>query len=116
MPVKPRRVQPDTARAAKIQAARALMAKIMAGAGAFMIVLSFALASLLPVYEPLAGAFIRTAPRFLDRVDQAQKSALLGWLWEHVAVPMLIRPAWLLPLMLGLVFVTLAVQLSWKRR
>jgi len=36
-------------------------------------------------------------------------------LWDAIAVPLLIRPDWLIPTMLGLVCVVLAAQLTWGK-
>ncbi len=106
MPVRSTRVRPSAG----------LAARILAALGAFLLVLSLGIASVMPPFESLAGLVVRITPKFLARIDQAPKSAVLDWAWEHLAVPMLVRPAWMLPMMSGLVLVTLAAQLTWGRK
>jgi hypothetical protein len=36
----------------------------------------------------------------------------MGWLWDHVARPTLLRPAWLLPASLGLICIGCAATLN----
>ncbi len=46
---------------------------------------------------------------------QDRLMASMPWLWNRIAVPLLMRPAWLLPLAMGLVFGGGAYSLRLRR-
>ena len=78
--------------------------RILAMIACFLLVASFALATLMPPDLPLGQALLG-----LDRASLASLHALvvhhasLG-LWQAIGVPILQRPSWMLPAMLGIVF------------
>jgi hypothetical protein len=92
------------------------VAKLVAAAGAVSLVLAFAVASLLNPFLSLAGLLTMEWPGWMADVGHANRSGARLWLWDNVALPLLLRPAWLLPAMLGIILVGLAAQLAWGRR
>ena len=88
----------------------------MAALGAMFLVAGFALASLFDPLMTLAQLVVKVDQPLLMRLDQTQRSGAALWLWLHVAVPVLLRPDWLLPTMLGVVCIGFAAQLAWGKR
>ena len=95
---------------------RAVAAKIMAAFGALFLVGSFAMATLLRPLMSLGQLIMSIDQPLLMSLDQAPRTGVSLWLWGHIAVPLLLRPAWMLPTMLGVVLVGLAAQLAWGKR
>ena len=95
---------------------RVLVGKTMAALGAFCLVLSFALASLMPPDQSLAELLVQVQPGWTDFINAPELSGAAGWLWQHIAVPVLTRPDWLLPTMLGVICVGIAAQITWGQR
>jgi hypothetical protein len=48
----------------------------------------------------------------LDRLPDWSTRVLGNWVWATVIQPLLVRPAWLLPTSIGLVFVGLSLSMS----
>ena len=94
---------------------RTYLGKIMAACGAFFLVVSFALAVLQPPFQSLASLIITLDPAALPVIDATPTGRLARYLWEQVVIPVLIRPDWMLPTMLGLVCVGIAAQLTWNK-
>ncbi len=95
---------------------REFAAKLFASVGALCLVASFAMASLLRPFATLAELMVLLDHRALVVWDKAGHSALATWLWMHIAVPLLGRPAWLVPTGLGLVCVGAATSFAWGRQ
>lgn len=86
----------------------------MALAAAFFVG-AFAIAALAPFELTLAGGLVRldlVADSWLRPVMSETRSASLHPSWHIVVVPFLVRPAWILPAMLGLVSAGLAVTIG----
>jgi hypothetical protein len=80
-----------------------MTARIFAVLAAVFLVGAFALASLNAPDMPLAQALFmlnRTAVEALRAGIQAHAAP---WLWDSVAVPLLLRPVWLLPASIGVI-------------
>ena len=91
-------------------------AKILAAFGAVSLVASFAMATLLRPFMSLGQVIMSIDQPLLTALDQAPRVGVSLWLWSHVAVPVLLRPAWMPSTMLGIVLIGLAAQLAWGRR
>jgi hypothetical protein len=48
-------------------------------------------------------------------LGDAVRKGVGGWVWMNVMVPMLLRPVWLLPVVLGLLMTGAAVTVSSRR-
>jgi hypothetical protein len=86
-----------------------LAVRVLAVLAAICFVVSFALALLLPATLPLGVMIARIDHMVLVHVQDAVRAYLGDWVWVEVAVPLLARPDWLLPLLLGIVFAGAAV-------
>lgn len=80
----------------------------------------FVLALAIDVLAPLGLTLAEGLYRLDDGLPARLQSALTGqgraWLWQALAVPLLRRPAWLPPLMLGLVSAGLAATIDGTAR
>jgi hypothetical protein len=94
---------------------RTMVAKLFAAAGAVCLVASFAIASLLDPWAPLAELLALLDHRVIFAWNRAEHSATVTWLWLHVVMPLLTRPAWFVPTGLGLVFVGAATTFTWSQ-
>lgn len=86
--------------------------RILAVLAAILLVGAFTLATVLPPDFSLAAALPMLDH---DLVQQAQGYAnyyLPGWVWTHLATPLLVRPAWLLPAALGVIAAGAAATLA----
>lgn len=103
-------------RTARRPAGRAVVAKVLAAAGALSLVTAFALAALLQPFTSLGQVLMKLDQSLLVSLDRAERTGTGLWLWTHAALPLLMRPAWMLPVMLGIIFVGAAAQLAWGSR
>ena len=77
-----------------------LAARLFTVLAAVMGVAAVALAALLPFGYALADALVMARP---DSIDWLRGHAT-PWLWNSIETPLLVRPAWMVPAMLGLIF------------
>jgi hypothetical protein len=92
------------------------LGKTAAGFGAFFLVLAFALAALMSPFQTLAELLLIARPGWLDWLNQPTPSGIAGAIWTNIVMPVLVRPDWLLPMMIGLICVGIAVQITWGRK
>jgi hypothetical protein len=83
--------------------------RILAVLASICFVASFSLALLLPATLTLAGMIARIDHMVLVHVQDVVRTYVGDWLWTDVAIPILARPDWLPPLLLGIVFAGAAV-------
>ena len=62
-----------------------------------LLVAAFAIATIEPPDMPLGSLLYSINAAFLNALQAGIQRHVAPWLWDHVAVPILIRPAWLLP-------------------
>src|ERR1700676_5173321 len=79
---------------------------------AVLLVGALTLASVLPPDLPLAAALAMLDPDLLREVQGYANDYLPGWAWPHLATPLLVRPVWLLPVVLGVVAAGAAFTLA----
>lgn len=92
-----------------------IVGKCLAAMGAFLLVVSFALAVLEPPFQSLGEFVVALDQTQLIWLNTPPAGGVARMLWEAVAVPLLVRPDWLVPTMLGVVCVGLAAQLTWGK-
>jgi hypothetical protein len=85
--------------------------RVMAVLAAAFLVGAFALATVASPDIPLGAALYTLHPQSLY-VIQAHLSA---WLWSGAAMPLLVRPAWLVPACLGVVCAGLALTTASRK-
>ncbi|HET6238787.1 MAG TPA: hypothetical protein VFE41_28090 [Acetobacteraceae bacterium] len=90
--------------------------RILAILAAAFLVGAVAVALLGPPGMPLGQALLAIDHRVLDVLQSAVERAITPWLWSEVILPVLIRPAWLLPAGLGLICAGLSFTLPQSRR
>ncbi len=83
----------------------ALVPRIFAVLAAVLLVGSVALAALLPPDISLYGALHRVHPVSPDHLQQVVMGRFGHFVWNVVALPLLNRPVWLVPVSLGLICV-----------
>jgi hypothetical protein len=88
--------------------------KLLAVLAAVLLVGAFALATLGPENMDLGEALYALNHDVVRVLQAFTHDHAMGWLWDHVARPTLIRPAWLLPASLGLICIGAAATLSSK--
>ncbi len=88
--------------------------RIFAVIAAFAFVGAVAIAALAPPGIPLGHLLFSIDRRLLDGVQAAQH-ALPAWAWDWAILPVLVRPAWLLPVVVGVVATGLSVSWGSKR-
>ncbi len=93
-----------------------MLGKTAAAMGAFCLVLSFALAALMSPFQTLAELLLMLRPHWLEWFNQPVATGFVGWVWRNLAIPVLVRPDWMLPMMLGLVCVGIAAQITWGKK
>ena len=77
--------------------------RILTVLAAILLVAAFTLVTVLPPDLPLGAALTMLDHALVDRMQAVAREYLPGWVWVHMAVPLLLRPAWLLPASLGVV-------------
>lgn len=73
--------------------------RILAVLSAVLLIGAFALGTLGPPGDPLGHVLFTMDLPVMDWLQQH----LSEWIWRNLVVPVLLRPAWLLPAALGLV-------------
>ena len=86
--------------------------RIFSVLAAILLVAAFTLATVLPPDLALAGAVSMLDGDLLVRVQELAKDQLPPWVWPHLALPLLLRPVWLVPATLGIVFAGCAATLA----
>jgi len=87
-------------------------ARILAVVSAVLLVIAFALAVLLPPLTTLGRAISTVNHGWLVSLQETVRNGISEWAWLHLAVPLLVRPAWLVPAGLGMVAGGLALTVS----
>lgn len=86
--------------------------RIMAVLAAAFLVGAIAVAMIGPPNVPLGAALY-----MLDRQALYDVQAhLTAWMWDGMALPLLVRPAWLLPACIGIVCAGLSLSIASRKR
>jgi hypothetical protein len=86
--------------------------RVLAVLAAILLVGAVALATLGPPSVPLGQMLFMLDHDLMAALHSNIERYLAGWLWEYVAMPLMLRPAWLVPAGLGLVCAGLSFTLS----
>jgi hypothetical protein len=89
--------------------------RTLAVLSAVLLVLAVAIATLGPRTFSLAWALTQVDANLLGNLQGWADRYVSPWAWGHLAVPLLVRPAWLVPASMGLVCAGLAVSLSSRK-
>jgi hypothetical protein len=85
--------------------------RILAVLAATLLVGTVALATLGPADMPLGQALLALDNRMLTLIQSEVERFFAHWMWNEIVVPVLVRPAWLIPAALGLICVGLSITL-----
>ena len=89
--------------------------RILAVLAAMLLVGAVALAMLGPPAVPLGQMLFLVDHDLMDVVHSFIGTHLAGWLWDYLIVPLMLRPAWLVPAALGLIFGGMSLSLSTRK-
>jgi hypothetical protein len=89
--------------------------RILAVISAILLVGSVALATLGPPSVPLGQLLLMVDHDLTDALRSGVEQYLASWIWDDVAVPLLLRPAWLVPAALGLIFAGAAFSVPGRK-
>jgi hypothetical protein len=90
-----------------------LVRRVFAVLAAVFLVAAVALGSILPADEPCGEIIANFDQSWLTGLQSFELHWLGGWFWQVVTVPVLVRPAWLVPFALGLVCLGAVTTLNW---
>jgi hypothetical protein len=83
--------------------------RVLAVVAAVLLVGAVALAMLGPPDMPLSQALLAIDQRTLGGLQSGIERIFTHWTWTQIALPVLMRPAWLIPAALGLIFAGLSL-------
>ncbi len=86
--------------------------RILAVLAAVLLVVAFTIAAVFPPDMPLAAGLTMLDHAMLDRWQDLASAYLPAWVWPHIVVPLLVRPAWLLPACFGVVIAGAATSFA----
>jgi hypothetical protein len=80
-----------------------MAARVFTVLAAICLVGAFALASLAPPDMPLGQALYMADRSLLAGMEAFIRAHVAPWAWTGMAVPLLLRPVWLIPAAIGLI-------------
>ncbi|HTW26425.1 MAG TPA: hypothetical protein VME92_04810 [Acetobacteraceae bacterium] len=89
-----------------------MTARVLAVLAAVLLIGAFAIASLASPDMPLGEAVFMIDQNLLGAAEHGIQANFWPWVWNGVAVPLLLRPAWLIPASLGLICAGAAATLT----
>ena len=89
--------------------------RVLSVLAATFLVLAFALAVTLPPMATLSQVITRWRPGGVAGMEAWRLANLPDWMWGSVAMPVLARPCWLLPVDLAIVFGGIAITIALRR-
>lgn len=92
-----------------------ILSRVLAVLSAACLVGAFTLATVLTPFESLAELIADWDHPTLVWLKHAAVTHLPGWVWEEVIVPILLRPAWLVPTALGLLLLGFSLTLGSRK-
>jgi hypothetical protein len=92
-----------------------ILQRIFAVLSALLLVAAVALATLGPSAVPLGGLLGMVDQDLAETLREGINQHISTWIWPNLIVPLLVRPAWLIPASLGLITAGIALSLP-KRK
>lgn len=86
--------------------------RILVVLSAILLVGAVAIATVVPPSMPLGEALYLLDEGLTQHLHEIIAGYLSGWAWANLAVPLLLRPAWLVPASLGVICAGAAVSVS----
>jgi hypothetical protein len=92
-----------------------ILTRVLAVLAAVTLVGAFAMATLLPQDMTLGQGLAELDPEILDGLRDGLAGHGAAWVWSGLVMPLLLRPLWLVPTSLGLVFAGGAMTLGSRK-
>jgi hypothetical protein len=92
-----------------------IAARILAVVAALFFVTAFSLALMLPPELSLGQAIAALSDAGLAAVQDAVRRPVPDWIWLNLALPLLQRPAWVLPATIALVTAGISASLTFRQ-
>jgi len=89
--------------------------RVLAVLAAIFLVGAVAVATLGPPDVPLAAMIFMVDHDVLDALQGGVQAHFDHWMWDDVLLPVLVRPAWLLPASIGLICAGASLSLSYRQ-
>ena len=89
--------------------------RILTILSAILLVGAVALATLGPPQVPLGGLLVMIDHDLAETLRSGIEHYLAAWIWSDLAMPLLVRPAWLVPASLGLIAAGAAFSLAGRK-
>lgn len=89
--------------------------RVLAVFAALFLVGAVGLATLGPPNLPLGQLLFMLDRGVMTALESGTKRHLSPWVWDTLEVPLLVRPAWLVPAALGIVCAGLAITVGPRR-
>jgi hypothetical protein len=89
--------------------------RVLAVVSAALLVGAIALAMLGPPQVPLGQLLFMVDHDLMEAAHGFVGSHLATWLWDYLMVPVLVRPAWLVPAAIGLICGGTSLSLSTRK-
>jgi hypothetical protein len=89
--------------------------RILAVLAAMLLVGAVALAMLGPPEVPLGQVLFLVDHDLMNAVHSFIGTHMTGWLWDYLIVPLMLRPAWLVPAALGLICAGMSLTLATRK-
>ena len=89
--------------------------RILAVLAAMLLVGAVALAMLGPPAVPLGQVMFMIDHDLMDAFHTFVGTHLAAWLWDYALVPLMVRPAWIVPAALGLICAGASLTLSTRK-
>ena len=89
-----------------------IVQRILAVLSAILLVGSVAIGTIGPPGTPLGEALYLLDEGLVERLHDIIALHVAEWAWSNLAVPLLLRPAWLVPAAMGLICAGMALSLS----
>jgi hypothetical protein len=89
--------------------------RILAVLAAMLLVGAVALAMLGPPSVPLGQALFMLDHDLMEALHSGIEKHVSAWLWSNIAVPLMLRPAWLVPAAMGVICGGLSLSLSTRK-
>jgi hypothetical protein len=91
------------------------MQRVLAVLAAMLLVGAVALAMLGPPEVPLGQVLFLVDHDLMNGVHSFIGTHMAGWLWDYLIVPLMLRPAWLVPAALGLICAGMSLTLATRK-
>jgi hypothetical protein len=93
-----------------------MLMRILAICGAALLIAALAIATLASPDLSLGQAAFELDAPLLNATQAGVQRHLAPWVWSDAVVPLLLRPAWLIPAALGIILCGVAVTLASRRK